>query len=70
MWCGCMRACIVCVCVCVCVCVVSCVVACAVCIQASLSHNLLHSVNIWAVRITAIELAEIQPPMFDLHSMR
>lgn len=26
--------------------------------------------DIWAVGITAIELAETQPPMFDLHPMR
>ena len=26
--------------------------------------------DIWAVGITAIELAEMQPPMFDLHPMR
>lgn len=26
--------------------------------------------DIWAVGITAIELAELQPPMFDLHPMR
>lgn len=26
--------------------------------------------DIWAVGITAIELAEKQPPMFDLHPMR
>ncbi|KAK4336926.1 hypothetical protein RND71_043532 [Anisodus tanguticus] len=28
------------------------------------------SCDIWAVGITAIELAELQPPMFDLHPMR
>lgn len=26
--------------------------------------------DIWAVGITAIEFAELQPPMFDLHPMR
>ncbi|OWK10059.1 hypothetical protein Celaphus_00005675, partial [Cervus elaphus hippelaphus] len=26
--------------------------------------------DLWAVGITAIELAELQPPMFDLHPMR
>lgn len=26
--------------------------------------------DIWAIGITAIELAELQPPMFDLHPMR
>lgn len=26
--------------------------------------------DIWAVGITAMELAELQPPMFDLHPMR
>lgn len=26
--------------------------------------------DIWAVGITSIELAELQPPMFDLHPMR
>ena len=26
--------------------------------------------DIWAVGITAIELAEMQPPMFDLHPMK
>ena len=26
--------------------------------------------DIWAVGITAVELAETQPPMFDLHPMR
>lgn len=26
--------------------------------------------DIWAVGITAIELAELQPPMYDLHPMR
>lgn len=26
--------------------------------------------DIWAVGITGIELAELQPPMFDLHPMR
>ena len=26
--------------------------------------------DIWAVGITAIELAELQPPMFELHPMR
>lgn len=26
--------------------------------------------DIWAVGVTAIELAELQPPMFDLHPMR
>ena len=26
--------------------------------------------DIWAVGITAIEFAEMQPPMFDLHPMR
>ena len=26
--------------------------------------------DIWAVGITAIECAELQPPMFDLHPMR
>ncbi|CAG2108895.1 unnamed protein product [Medioppia subpectinata] len=29
-----------------------------------------HQCDIWAVGITAIELAELQPPMFDLHPMR
>uniref|UniRef100_A0A8C1D3Q5 Mitogen-activated protein kinase kinase kinase kinase n=1 Tax=Cyprinus carpio carpio TaxID=630221 RepID=A0A8C1D3Q5_CYPCA len=29
-----------------------------------------HLCDIWAVGITAIELAELQPPMFDLHPMR
>lgn len=29
-----------------------------------------HLCDIWAVGITAIELAEMQPPMFDLHPMR
>ncbi|XP_065845182.1 mitogen-activated protein kinase kinase kinase kinase 5-like [Oscarella lobularis] len=29
-----------------------------------------HKCDIWAVGITAIELAETQPPMFDLHPMR
>lgn len=28
------------------------------------------SCDIWAVGITSIELAELQPPMFDLHPMR
>lgn len=26
--------------------------------------------DVWAVGITAIELAELQPPLFDLHPMR
>ena len=26
--------------------------------------------DIWAVGITGIEFAELQPPMFDLHPMR
>ena len=26
--------------------------------------------DIWAVGVTAIEFAELQPPMFDLHPMR
>jgi len=26
--------------------------------------------DIWAVGITAIEYAELQPPMFDLHPMK
>jgi serine/threonine protein kinase len=26
--------------------------------------------DIWAIGVTAIELAELQPPMFDLHPMR
>ena len=26
--------------------------------------------DIWAVGITSIELAELQPPMFELHPMR
>lgn len=26
--------------------------------------------DVWALGITAIELAELQPPMFDLHPMR
>ena len=36
------------------------------------SHSvlLLFQCDIWAVGITAIELAELQPPMFDLHPMR
>uniref|UniRef100_A0A665VYD4 non-specific serine/threonine protein kinase n=1 Tax=Echeneis naucrates TaxID=173247 RepID=A0A665VYD4_ECHNA len=29
-----------------------------------------HLCDIWAIGITAIELAELQPPMFDLHPMR
>ncbi|XP_037390628.1 mitogen-activated protein kinase kinase kinase kinase 3 isoform X3 [Pygocentrus nattereri] len=29
-----------------------------------------HLCDIWAVGITAIELAELQPPMFELHPMR
>ncbi|KAH9517543.1 Mitogen-activated protein kinase kinase kinase kinase 1 [Dermatophagoides farinae] len=29
-----------------------------------------HQCDIWAIGITAIELAELQPPMFDLHPMR
>ncbi|XP_065051821.1 mitogen-activated protein kinase kinase kinase kinase 5-like [Rhopilema esculentum] len=29
-----------------------------------------HQCDIWAVGITAIELAELQPPLFDLHPMR
>ncbi|CAF0992499.1 unnamed protein product [Adineta steineri] len=29
-----------------------------------------HLCDIWAVGITAIEFAELQPPMFDLHPMR
>ncbi|XP_052000868.1 mitogen-activated protein kinase kinase kinase kinase 2-like [Xyrauchen texanus] len=29
-----------------------------------------HLCDIWAVGITGIELAELQPPMFDLHPMR
>ncbi|XP_075896533.1 mitogen-activated protein kinase kinase kinase kinase 2 isoform X1 [Nelusetta ayraudi] len=29
-----------------------------------------HLCDIWAVGITAIELAELQPPMYDLHPMR
>ncbi|KAL0970418.1 hypothetical protein UPYG_G00241700 [Umbra pygmaea] len=29
-----------------------------------------HLCDIWAMGITAIELAELQPPMFDLHPMR
>ncbi|XP_062305273.1 mitogen-activated protein kinase kinase kinase kinase 2 isoform X1 [Osmerus eperlanus] len=29
-----------------------------------------HLCDIWAVGITAMELAELQPPMFDLHPMR
>ncbi|XP_038586662.1 mitogen-activated protein kinase kinase kinase kinase 2 isoform X2 [Micropterus salmoides] len=29
-----------------------------------------HLCDIWAVGITAIELGELQPPMFDLHPMR
>jgi [mitogen-activated protein kinase] kinase 5 len=29
-----------------------------------------HLCDIWAVGVTAIELAELQPPMFDLHPMR
>ncbi|KAJ8008116.1 hypothetical protein DPEC_G00101420 [Dallia pectoralis] len=29
-----------------------------------------HLCDIWAVGITAVELAELQPPMFDLHPMR
>jgi len=26
--------------------------------------------DIWAVGITSIEFAELQPPMFDIHPMR
>ena len=26
--------------------------------------------DVWAVGITGIEFAELQPPMFDLHPMR
>lgn len=26
--------------------------------------------DVWAVGITSIEFAELQPPMFDLHPMR
>ena len=26
--------------------------------------------DIWSVGITAIELAELQPPMFDVHPLR
>lgn len=29
-----------------------------------------HLCDIWAVGITSIELAELQPPMYDLHPMR
>ena len=29
-----------------------------------------HLCDIWACGITAIELAELQPPMFDVHPMR
>ena len=29
-----------------------------------------HQCDIWAVGITGIEFAELQPPMFDLHPMR
>ena len=29
-----------------------------------------HLCDIWAVGITGIEFAELQPPMFDLHPMR
>lgn len=29
-----------------------------------------HLCDVWAVGITAIEFAELQPPMFDLHPMR
>ena len=29
-----------------------------------------HLCDIWAVGIVGIELAELQPPMFDLHPMR
>ena len=29
-----------------------------------------HTCDIWAVGITAIELAETQPPLFDLNPMR
>ena len=67
-----MRVCVVSVYVCgVCVC---CSVCACVCVCVCVSKLFFHitcstQCDIWTVGITVIELAEMQPPMFDLHPM-